>query len=730
MTHLTQPSGQGAVVSASADGQFWIVESGDAAYAFGVAHGGLLVHTYWGKRLPFAADYPRAALAPFRVFESTTHNTPQEVPTGEGGDSNEPALACVWGKGTHRGLVLRFESARLEGQTVAVRLIDQTRSIKVDVTIGALGGGLFSRKLSIANGGEQAATFGRIFTGSLHLPIGGQYALTHFDGRWADEFVRQRKPIDHGTFARESRRLTTSHRSMPFFAADRDQPGASAGEEHGEVWFGALEWSGNWKLIAERVRTDRTIVHLGLNDADFALDLEPGEGFDAPAMIFGYTGHGYGAMSRVLHDHIRDRVAPRRNYVPQVVYNSWMATSFHVDEANQVRLAEKAAGIGVELFVVDDGWFAGRTGDDAGLGDWYADPTKFPDGLLPLSTRVHALGMKFGLWVEPEMVNPNSNLYRAHPNWVLHYPDRERTTQRNQLILNMGRRDVQDHLIATISSLISDAGVDFIKWDMNRSVTEAGWPGTARDGREVWVRYVEGLYHVWDELRLLHPHVIWENCSGGGGRVDLGMAARTEQTWISDNTDACARLQIQNGYSLVFPASTMGSWVSDIPFPADFDAVQVERGEHYSLDYRFHVAMSGALGIGADLRNWTDDELAIAEGHIADYKQLRGLTTAGDLYRIETDASGPWTAFLHVAKDKREAALFVFKMQTARIAPAVRLRLNGLAPEALYRIGDEIRSGIAWSQVGLEVSLRRFESRIIGVTQVGDDGPGGVTEPQ
>lgn len=708
-------------MTTSVRGNFWVLESANAAYALGVDASGLLVHSYWGAKLPHLGDYQLPPAPGFAVMEHSIQNTPQEVTTGEAGDSNERTLDGVSADGSLRGFVLRFASASTREDALDVKLVDHEQAVEVTASYRTLPKfDLFERTVSIRNTGSQPISLGRVFSASFAMPNLGEFALTHLDGRWADEFRPVRKSLDFGTFSRESRRLTTSHRSMPFFAVDRNSDGLAATETTGEVWFGALKWSGNWKLIAERTKPDRTIIHLGLNDHDFAWDLQPGETFEAPAVVFGYKSEGFGAMSRAYHDYIREAVAPRANYVPPVLYNSWMATSFGVSEANQIALAERAAEIGAELFVVDDGWFAGRNNDRTGLGDWRPDPVKFPDGLRPLAGRVRELGMKFGIWLEPEMTNPDSDLYRAHPNWVLHYPRREPTLSRNQLILNFARRDVQDHMIDAIDRLLIDNPVDFIKWDMNRNVSEPGWSAHDRDQRELWVRYVEGVYRVWGELRRRHPSIIWENCSGGGGRVDLGMMALSEQTWISDNTNAASRLQIQDGYSLVFPASTMGAWVADEPFPSDISAAGSENSAHYELDFRFHVSMAGALGIGGNLMAWSEHDLATARQHITRYKAVRHMVASGDLYRLATPGDSGVSALAYVAKDKSQAVLFAYSGFSARNTPHPVIQVSGLAPELIYSIeGQDIqRSGAAWARIGLDLQLKNLESTMLIVRAV------------
>jgi alpha-galactosidase len=678
----------------------WVIEAGEGAYAIAVAADGEVLQTYWGARLPDLADYPAPTLPRQSSFEHPLQLARNEIATGEGGASYERTLDVVTAAGL-RGLVLRFRSADVTDRTLVLTLEDKVAGLDVVLSYETFDAhGLMSRRVTIRNAGAGSAHVERAFSGIFNLPGRDGYALTHLEGRWGDELRIRRENFVAGTLTRESRRMTTSHGGVPFFAIDRSEAGLSAGEEQGAVWFGTLAWSGNWKLIAEQTRDFRSIIHLGLNDHDFGYDLPAGESFETPAVYFGYTEHGYGAMSRAFHDFIRDDYGPRPGYSPPVVYNSWYATTFDVTEAGQIALAEKAAAIGVELFVVDDGWFHKRDNDRAGLGDWWPDETKFPNKLGPLADAVHRLGMTFGLWIEPEMVNPDSDLYRAHPDWIIYMPGRERTVARNQSMLNVGRPDVQDYLIDIFDRLLRENPIDFIKWDMNRNVSEPGWPGHDRDEREIWVRYVDGLYRIWSELRRRHPAVIWENCSGGGGRIDLAMMGLTEQTWVSDNTRPPARLEIQEGFTLLFPASAMAAWVTD------------EDKDDYTLDLRFQVSMTGALGVGGNLTSWSSEELETGKRWVARYKQLRELVAGGDLYRLRSPHQTPHSAVAYVAKDKSEAVLFAYRTHEGRIVSNPTIYIAGLAPDAHYEIegSDIVRSGLGWLKIGLEVPLKDFSA--------------------
>ncbi|HEY8742073.1 MAG TPA: alpha-galactosidase [Chloroflexota bacterium] len=322
--------------------------------------------------------------------------------------------------------------------------------------------------------------------------------------------------------------------------------------------------------------------------------------------------------------------------------------------------------------------------------------------------RVNALGMAFGLWVEPEMVNPNSDLYRAHPDWVIHFPSRARTEARHQLILNLGRPDVQEYLIGLLDRLLAEHNIAFIKWDMNRNVSEPGWPEAPGDPRELWVRYVQGLYRVWGTLRDRHPSVVWQSCSGGGGRADLAILRLADQIWVSDNTEATARLGIQEGFSQVFPASTMEAWVTD------------GGQQRIPLDFRFHVSMCGSLGIGGHLGRWSEEQRARAAEWITLYKEIRSIVQLGDQYRLRSPKQQAFSAVQYVAKDRAEGVLFAFRTHLPEPTTLPPLHLRGLDPAARYTIdgGTEPRSGAAWMQDGLLVRLRDFESTVRRIRQI------------
>lgn len=683
----------------------WVIETNATGYAIGLNPMGLLTHRYWGVRLPQLADYPLPPVFPgWASFNGPGQMVPEEYPAPSGLKYIDPCLKLTFSDGT-RDTVLLFEEASVQEEELTLHLRDAQFPLRVNLHYRAHPAfDLIERWVTVENLGSQPVTLERVFSAQWHLPRFGQYRLTHLSGKWLDENHLQREFLKPGLKVLESRRLTTSHHASPWFAIDCGW----ADEDQGEVWFGALAWSGNWKITAEVTDFESTRVNIGLNDWDFAWRLQPGEVFTTPPAFAGYTKGGFGAASRLLHDFIRRSVLPHGPMTHKVLYNSWEATTFDVDVENQIRLAELASEMGVELFVVDDGWFKGRNSDNAGLGDWWPDPAKFPEGLQPLIRKVNELGMDFGLWIEPEMVNPDSDLYRSHPDWVIHFPSRPRTEARNQLILNLARPDVQEYLIETIDRLLRENNIAFIKWDMNRNVSEPGWPDAPGDPRELWVRYVLGVYRVWGELRRRHPNVIWQSCSGGGGRADLGILRLADQVWVSDNTEATARLKIQEGFSYLFPASVMEAWVTDAA------------SERISLDFRFHVAMCGALGVGGHLLHWSPEERHQAAHWVALYKEIRSVVQLGDQFRLLSPQQSPFSAIQYMSKDRSEGVLFVFRTHIPEPVMLPPVRLRGLDEKSLYTVEGEPapRSGLAWMEHGVSVMLSDFSSTILRIRRV------------
>ena len=700
--------------------KIWLLTTRDSTYAMGVDPEGTLQHLYWGAPLWRADDVPAAAVRrELSSFDPPAMLQREEFPAWGGTRYYEPALKVTRADG-NRDVVLRYVSHQMRESSLDITLKDIRDDIQVVLHYRVYPDhGILERSATIRNETAQPLMVESAQSATWNLPAGEGYQLTYLTGRWAAETQVNHEAIHQGMKVLESRKGHTSHNINPWFAIDA----GDAGEEHGSVWFGALAWSGNWRITVEQTPYQQVRVTGGLNTFDFAYPLKPGEALDTPAFYAGYSAQGFGAASRLLHRFEREEIAPGglSSRVRPVLYNSWEATTFNVNEAGQKVLATTAAKLGVELFVMDDGWFGKRNDDHAGLGDWTVNPRKFPAGLKGLIDHVTGRGMDFGLWVEPEMVNADSDLYRQHPDWAIHFPDRPRSELRNQMVLNLARNDVKEYIFGFLDKLASENNIKYFKWDMNRPLSEPGWEDEpVADQRKLWVEYVRNLYDILDRLRAKHPKLEIESCSGGGGRVDLGILRRVDEVWASDNTEAFDRLRIQEGFTQAYAPKFMSAWVTDVP--------NMNR-RTTPLPYRFLVAMQGALGIGANLTKFSEDDVTVATKMVATYKRIRPTVQLGDLYRLFSPRTGDIAANQYVAADGRQSVVFVFRhsQEYSTAPPAIRLR--GLDARALYRLesidGKLVErqpqlSGAYLMQAGLNVNLRGdFDSTAVILENVG-----------
>jgi alpha-galactosidase len=680
----------------------WLLNTRVSSYAMGVSPDGLLQHLYWDGPLWRMADVPAA-----KTEEDISSFDPHEMLENEefagwgGKRFYETALKITRADGD-RDLVLHYQSQRVDGDKLFITLKDIKDDIEAELEYRVFTeAGMISRRAVIRNRSKQDITIESAQSATWYVPPGDGYRLTYLTGRWAAETQINREPIHEGTKVLESRLGHTGHNFNPWFAIDQGE----ANEKSGSVWFGALGWSGNWRISVEQTPYKQVRVTGGFNTFDFAYPLKPGEQLETPPFYAGYAAHGFGEASRLLHGLELTDIEPHGSEarVRPVLYNSWEATEFKVDEAGQTALAQKAAKLGVELFVMDDGWFGKRNTDHAGLGDWVVNPQKFPNGLGGLIKTVNGLGMDFGLWVEPEMVNPDSDLYRAHPEWVMNFPGRPRSELRNQLVLNMARDDVKEYIFDVLDKLVTTYQFRYFKWDMNRIFAEPGWPEvSAGEQRELWVKYVWNYYEIMDRLRKKHPNLEIESCSGGGGRIDLGVLKYVDEVWTSDNTEAFDRLKIQEGFSEAYAAKFMSAWVTDVPNT---------NGRSTPLRYRFLVAMQGALGIGSNLNKFSDTDTKLAAQMVTLYKRIRETVQFGNLYRLLSPRTSDTAANEYVSKDGKEAVIFAFRHSQQYDTKPPTLYLAGLDPKAVYQpelwdgtMLDKV-SGAYLMQSGLHVKL-------------------------
>jgi alpha-galactosidase len=687
------------------------LDGGNTSYVFGVNSRGELQQLYWGGRLATTDRVPQAVpVRGWASFDSSYTTTPQEYAGWGAGLFVEPALKVSFADG-NRDLVLHYEShtATDDGFDVVLADIQRQMSVTLHYAMDPQSG-ILKRSATIENREGEPVTLEQVAAAAWALPP-AHYTLSYLTGRWVGEWRLTQETLRPGARVLESRRGSTSHQTNPWFAIQAGAPD----EDHGEVWFGALAWSGSWRITVEQDQLDGVRVTGGFNPFDFGYVLHPGERLETPVFYGGYSAQGLGGASRLQHRYQLEHILPRRvgngaGAVPPprpVIYNSWEATHFNVTEANQMALAEKAAALGIDRFVMDDGWFGQRASDRAGLGDWYVNPQKFPHGLKPLIEKVHSLGMDFGLWVEPEMVNPDSDLYREHPDWVLSFPGRPRSEARNQLVLNLARPDVRAHVLELLDQLLGENDIAFLKWDYNRNWSEPGWdqlpPG---EQKRVYVEFVRNLYGILAELQRRHPTVELESCSGGGGRIDLGLLEYADEVWPSDNTDPFDRLTQQDGFTYAYTPQVMMAWVTDSPHWLNRRTT--------SLTYRMLSSMQGSLGIGADITKWTEKEVALARRLIAAYHEVQPTIVQGDLYRLLSPRNGSaFSATQTVSRDKSQSVVFSFIHSTREGRPFPRLKLKGLDPAAEYtlvpiegraRTGTpKAASGAWWMNHGLEM---------------------------
>jgi alpha-galactosidase len=526
---------------------------------------------------------------------------------------------------------------------------------------------------------HETVSVSKFQSGAWHIPsaLDTQRTLVTLAGAWCQETQMQRHSVEPGTsHVLQSTRGIPSAQAYPYFAIvdqSREQP-------TNDVYFGTIEWSGNWSIeIQTNIQGNTTIIG-GINDRDFGWSLGPLESTAQWRQPFtvGFTKKGLSDARTLM-----TRCVACSNPKPlnPVLYNGWEVYGANVTIDNQIKVAKHAATLGVELFVLDDGWFKGRSSDTAGLGDWYVDKKKFPNGLKPLSDKVHNLGMKFGLWFEPEMVNPDSDLYRAHPDWIYYYPDYERYLERNQLVLNITKHEVQEYIVERMIDIISTANVDYIKWDMNRPISEAGSKPTGdKDPKEVWVKHVLVVYSIMRRLKKQFPNLLIESCCSGGGRADAAILKEVDMCWPSDNTRPDARLLIQHGASCIIPPRFMSCWVTDSP--NDDPTLSL-----MPISFRFHVSFMGTLGLGMNIEKHSPKDLEEYGQWIGVYKKIRHVMQLGDLsWLVPPTNSSTVTITQTTTRDQSESVVLGFRQSSPFWMALPATKLQRLDRDAIYSI--------------------------------------------
>ena len=672
----------------------FVLDTKNTHYVFGVDKFGCNRHIHWGKKCK-TEDYYVIEAKDENSNNTMIDSFRQEYTPFGGTMYRECSIKAMFPDGC-REIKLDYEGFEADENTLALVFKDCAYPHEAKLHYEtADNSDIITRWVSVKNEGEDTILFEKLLSAEFSLPGVKPYYFKNTNGAWGGENVETKTLLDGGSLVFDSRRGTSGHTMSPYFIAYKN-----ADEKSGDVFFATLAHSGCFKVEASRDLFHITRVGIGLNDFDFVLALKGGESFQTPKVFCGYT-QGFGEMSRQLNRFALEHVLPERfakEPLP-VLYNSWEATYFDVSSKAQSNLAKLASEMGVELFVMDDGWFGERKDDHAGLGDWFVNKEKFPNGLDELIENVNKCGMDFGLWFEPEMVNADSDLFRAHPDWAYHYDTRKGSELRNQLVLNMTRKDVQDYIFERLDTLLCDHNIKYIKWDMNRPFSETGAENLEYP-KMLWYLHTKAVYDIVDKLKAKHPDVAIESCSSGGGRADYGALLHYDQVWTSDNTDAIDRMVIQKGYTLTRPTKTMRAWVTDI---AGYN-------KPTTLDFRFNIAMQGSLGIGGNLLNYTKEDLEVCKKYISLYKEIRNIVQFGDLYRLLDIDEDEISANLYMTEDKSEGVLFLAANGTRFFKKQVPVFFDGLDENKVYsfEIGDMkvCKSGSYLMNVGVEIEAR------------------------
>lgn len=689
--------------------KLFVLQTKNTTYAFFEDEEGVLVHLYWGGKIARAEDFDTITMEGEQGYHPNIDKKWEECSSYGSMRYKEASFKVTFADGV-RDFRYVIKSYRVDGSHLSIVLEDAVYPLRLTIHyIVHEEWDMIEKWREAENLGEEIIAVERFYSGEFVLP-GEGYRSINGNGTWNDDFKSCEDSLCAGKKIYESLRGVTAHVAVPAFLIHKN-----ADEQTGEVYCGVLAYSGNFKVVAEQTPYAYLNVQIGMSDTDFCWRLKKGEPLQTPRVYAGYSDSGFSGMSDRLHQFAHDCIMPKETADKplRILYNSWEATAFDVTCKGQMELAKKAAALGTELFVVDDGWFGMRSSDHLGLGDWYVNQEKFPDGLALLIACVKDLGMDFGIWIEPEMVNENSDLYRAHPDWIYRYGTRPVLEGRYQYMLDLTNPEVIQFIIGFIDRLLSENEISYIKWDMNRALGECGSPFLPKEEfQSIWYRHVQGFYSIIEALRKKHPHVEFEACASGGGRVDYGCMSRFDEFWTSDNTDPVDRLTIQEMYSMFYPPKYMRAWITDA---ADNEYRRVP------LRFKAHCAMCGSLGIGMNLNRLHEEEEKELAGYVEQYKEMRDIIQFGRLTRL---ASCTKDDFHALSYDRGgDAVLFAFLLLRPRGKYEYRIRMTNLEADAVYCVtldGEQIRkSGAYLMNHGLVLSMRAdFSSKCIPVRKL------------
>ncbi|MDU7454248.1 alpha-galactosidase [Clostridium saudiense] len=675
------------------------LQSKNNSYVFGIDNMGLVRHLYWGSKIENVDDFDVPTLVEVSTNDPVFEITKEEFPVYGSLRYKEHCLKASFIDGC-RELVYSYEGYEVDGNELVIKLKDIHYDFNMNLHYKVYEEyDLIERYVTIKNNSENVIEIEKVHSGQFHIPY-EDLTFSNVHGHWGAEQQRFTQKVSYGKIVIENRRGISTHNHNPYFILDKN-----ATETTGEVFFGALKLSGNFSGVIEQTQYGETLVQLGINSHDFLLKLNQGEEFISPAIIAGYSNSGFETMTHNLHNFAKDNVL--RSGLRPVLYNSWEATEFKVSCDEQIKLAKKAKEIGAELFVVDDGWFGERHGIDNGLGDWYVNEEKFPNGLNPLINEVKAMDMMFGIWVEPEMVNPLSNLYKEHPEWIYHFDSRESDTSRGQYVLDVTKKEVKDFIYNMLDNLLTTYDIDYIKWDANRPMSQTNLE------RDVWYKHIEAVYDIVKNLKLKHPNVLFEACASGGGRIDYGILGIFDDFWTSDNTDAYDRLFIQENYSYIYPIKAMRAWVTDCP---NFLSRRI-----IPMKFRYHSAMMGTLGIGCNILKFSEEEIELSKGLIEEYKNIRHIVQEGDFYRLENNSKNKYKLYQYM--NGKEGLVFAFLPQSELGHRGTTIKFRALEKERTYLVKIDknviVKTGRYLMNHGLELKLYGdYDSIIIKISKI------------
>ncbi len=687
------------------------------SYCMRLTELGDLMHLYWGRRVTDPRfDFALYLRASPTACESEEHGTYSlealmlEYPFYGTTDLREPAAVVELASGSRvcepryvshklyagkpgiEGLPAVYVESEDEAQTLEILLADKYAGVTVTLYYTIFEHlDAICRHAVIGNTSNEPMYVEKLSSANVDYPS-DDYKYMHLYGTHASEKQVEYCDVHKGTQGFDSKRGMSSHAENPFMAVmDKN-----AGEDNGNVYGYSLVYSGNHFFRIDSENFELMRVQTGISPFGFKWKLLPGESLASPEAVLVYSASGLGDMSRTYHTLYRTRLCRGtwRDRVRPILVNSWEAAYFDFDEEKILRFAEKGRKLGVELFVLDDGWFGHRDNDRSSLGDWFVNYKKLPHGLDGLSDRIHEMGLMFGLWFEPEMISEDSELFRAHPDWRICVPGRPAHPARHQFVLDLSRSEVREYIIASVSRVLEGARIEYVKWDMNRSITDAYSTSLAPDRQgELMHRYMLGLYEILETLTTRFPNILFESCASGGGRYDPGMLYYMPQTWTSDNSDPLHRIHIQYGNSMVYPASSMSAHVS-------------EKARRYPLDFAGAVAMAGRFGYELDVTRLDEKQEAEIRRQIEFDKSIRELVAFGNQYRLVESDSGTYFAWMYVSEDRAKAVVTIVSKTIVPVESKKRIYLKGLDENAVYVCGNERYSGRVLMNMGLEYTHR------------------------